>query len=195
MFLLNLTICLDSKWSLLSVIVLPQGAPLYLFRSIVLQHKELHLAGRALTSDWSVNSFVMVIYENFFNLTLGRKFWLIFKKILIDTHNKTMCGSVRNECSSYRGYWQKLASSAFGIKLKFTVFLNPLGHWWILVYYSKHWLSVIDVFHSGSVFRFVFHFSVRVFRVGHRASIFLFETTIVKTHLHWTKAMRLPDEC
>ena len=31
-----------------------------------------HLTGRALTSDWSVNSFVMVVYDNFFDCALHR---------------------------------------------------------------------------------------------------------------------------
>ena len=35
-----------------------------------------HFAGRALTSDWFINSFILVAYENYFIRVLDRKFWL-----------------------------------------------------------------------------------------------------------------------
>ena len=34
-----------------------------------------HPAGRALTSDWSTNDFVMIVCQKFFVRPLGRKFW------------------------------------------------------------------------------------------------------------------------
>ena len=34
----------------------------------------------ALISDWSINSFVMMVYENIISRTLDKKFWLNFKK-------------------------------------------------------------------------------------------------------------------
>ena len=42
----------------------------------------IHCAGRALTSDLFVSSFVKVVYENVFSCTLDRK----QKKILVDNH-------------------------------------------------------------------------------------------------------------
>ena len=36
-----------------------------------------HPEGRSLTSDWCVNSFIMVVYENIFSRPLDRKFWLL----------------------------------------------------------------------------------------------------------------------
>ena len=40
--------------------------PIAALWSIVVQIVATHLAGRALTSDWSANSFRIVLYENFF---------------------------------------------------------------------------------------------------------------------------------
>ena len=34
----------------------------------------LHSAGRALNSDWPVNSFIMIVYDIFFKLTLQSEF-------------------------------------------------------------------------------------------------------------------------
>ena len=39
-----------------------------------------HPAGRALTSDWSVNSFIMVVYENVFYSCFGKKVLTELKK-------------------------------------------------------------------------------------------------------------------
>ena len=49
-------------------------------------HSPQHNAGRALTSDLSVNSFMIVFYEKLFSSSLDREFWLNFKKILIGIH-------------------------------------------------------------------------------------------------------------
>ena len=40
----------------------------------------LHPAGRALDSDSAANSFIIVVYENFFSRALDTKFWLNLEK-------------------------------------------------------------------------------------------------------------------
>ena len=60
----------------------------------------LHRAFYARTSDWLENSFIIVVYENFFSYALDRKFWLNLKIILIDNHFKTILESVRSVCPS-----------------------------------------------------------------------------------------------
>ena len=54
--------------------------------------------GRARTSDSLENSSIMF----FFICVFHRKFWLNFKKILIDNNYKTIFESVRSACSSYK---------------------------------------------------------------------------------------------
>ena len=60
-----------------------------------------HGVWRALTSDWSENSFVMLIYQKFlFSRSLENSDWTK-KKSLIDSHYKTIYRSVRMACSLY----------------------------------------------------------------------------------------------
>ena len=58
-----------------------------------------HVARRARHSDWCENSFIMVVYENFFKLQ-SEFSKARLKSFLIDNHHKTVYGSVRSECSS-----------------------------------------------------------------------------------------------
>ena len=55
-------------------------------------------AGIALTSDWCVNNFTMVVCEKFLSSSLRICFEIMTKnKILIDNHYKTIYEPVRNE--------------------------------------------------------------------------------------------------
>ena len=65
----------------------------------------MYPAGRALSSDWSVNSFIMVTDVKMFSLAMNRKFWLT------DNLYKTTEGPVRTKCSSYRVLCERLRSS------------------------------------------------------------------------------------
>ena len=65
--------------------------------------KQLHPVGGALSSDWSGNIFITVLYgEIVFSHALDRKFWLNIKKIFINNHYKTIYVAIRTECSSCR---------------------------------------------------------------------------------------------
>ena len=56
-----------------------------------------HTAGRGFSSDWSVKSFIIVFYENFFKFCPHND-WKIFSSV--DNYYKTFYEPVRNECSS-----------------------------------------------------------------------------------------------
>ena len=58
---------------------------------------QLHPPGRALTSDWSADSFIMVVYERFF-LKIQSK--CTTKNNTAQATIITIYGSVRSECSS-----------------------------------------------------------------------------------------------
>ena len=70
----------------------------------------LNPAGRAFTSDWLVNSFIMVFHEkNILRCAFGLKILTEFgKKNLISNHYKIIYSPVRSDCSSckfvYRFY-------------------------------------------------------------------------------------------
>ena len=63
-----------------------------------------HSTGRALPSEWSVNSIMMVVCDKKkISVALDRKFSLNFEiKNCIHNDYKTNYGSVRSECSSCR---------------------------------------------------------------------------------------------
>ena len=46
----------------------------------------VYRVGSLLNSDWFVNSFRLVVYENIFGRPLNTSFWLNQKLILIDNH-------------------------------------------------------------------------------------------------------------
>ena len=48
----------------------PQEASEGMHNSVLINTSYLHPAGRVLTSDWSVERFTIVIYENFFSVLL-----------------------------------------------------------------------------------------------------------------------------
>ena len=56
--------------------------------------KDLQPADWTLTSDWSINNFIMVVYEKKISVTSDRKFWPNLKNYDI------IYGSVRTKCSS-----------------------------------------------------------------------------------------------
>ena len=51
---------------------------------------QIHPEGTALTSDWSTNSFIMVVLEK------------ILTEHFMDNHYENICRSVRSEYSSYK---------------------------------------------------------------------------------------------
>ena len=44
----------------------PQGTVMLTANDCARSHSPLHPVGRSINSDWCVNSFIMVVYENFF---------------------------------------------------------------------------------------------------------------------------------
>ena len=56
--------------------------------------KCLHLAGRAVTSDWSVHSYIMVVYEKCFSCALDRIYWLNFQKTMKEKKGITYEGKI-----------------------------------------------------------------------------------------------------
>ena len=68
---------------------------------LCLQLLNEHPAGRTLISDWSLNSFIIVVYENilYFEQKILAELQHFF---LAENHYKTIYGPVRSECSSYR---------------------------------------------------------------------------------------------
>ena len=81
----------------------------------------IHLVGRALSSDWSENTFVIVVFmEKTFVVPLDRKFWLRMKNnFLIDNHYKTIYGLVRIECSPCRVELWSVPDTRIGFKSRF----------------------------------------------------------------------------
>ena len=77
------------------------GTPIFLLEVNEQFHESVlfRQAGRALTSDTSVNSFKMDVCEKNFSRALDRKFWLNF---LLDKHYRIIYKPVRSECSSCR---------------------------------------------------------------------------------------------
>ena len=61
-----------------------------------------HPAGTALTFDWSVCSFMMVVCENYLVVLWTENSDRNIKKIFIDNHYKSIPGPVRSEYSSCR---------------------------------------------------------------------------------------------
>ena len=81
----------------------------------------IHPVGRALSSDWSENCFVIVVFmEKTFVVPLDRKFWLRMKNnFLIDNHYKTIYGLVRIECSPCRVELWSVPDTRIGFKSRF----------------------------------------------------------------------------
>ena len=109
----------------------------------------LYPAGRALTSDWSVDSFAIVVYENIFFVV--RKFWPNLKKNLIDNHYKTICGPVRSYCSSCRMF-QKLWK--WGENKVSVVFYNLLKSVLLVRHFKQ--LKLFWIFFSGVYYDLIF---------------------------------------
>ena len=59
-----------------------------------------HPEGKVLSSDWSVNSFVMIVSDKFFSQKFLSKVRL--KKFVINNHYKTIYRPVRTESSSWK---------------------------------------------------------------------------------------------
>ena len=65
----------------------------------------LHPTGRALISDWSVDSFIMVVFQELlFSCTLDKKFWLKLKKTTTNSLIRQVYkgGPVRSDCRVYK---------------------------------------------------------------------------------------------
>ena len=60
-----------------------------------------HPAGRALTSDWTFNSFVIVACEKSLKSCFGQKILAELKKYTHGPHRKTTYKPVKSECSSH----------------------------------------------------------------------------------------------
>ena len=65
-----------------------------------------HHAERALTSDWSVKSFIVAVYQNFLSCFEQTVLSELEKKQFSQTTIKTIYAPVSSECSSFRVYWQ-----------------------------------------------------------------------------------------
>ena len=62
------------------------------------------------TSDWSVNSFLMTVYENIFSVVLWTGNSDLTSHILLNNHYKTIYEPVRNDCSLTAGCKEQMTS-------------------------------------------------------------------------------------
>ena len=76
------------SWLLLSRVHLTY--PMSTWPIIFLKQVYIYATGSEITSDWLVNSFIMVLYETFFKVQSKFSVQSSTKKILIDNHFKSI---------------------------------------------------------------------------------------------------------
>ena len=124
-----------------------------------------HPAVKALTSDWSINCFIMVVYEKTFcSRALDRTFWLNFKNILTDNHYKSLYRQVkvRSECSS----WRVIKANVTTVQCKLPLGCNEMWCMYVMLLLDISVNKFVGLFFKNN-----FHISNRVFpRVDHSGS-------------------------